>query len=177
VGNPSTKKVAMITTAAEEKENNQYSKLAKDQLEKMGFAEIRFVDIETEVSPNLDNYDVIYVCGGNTFKLLKYSRESNFKKTVVDLMSRGGIYVGVSAGSLLVGPSIQIAGEIEPDTNEVGLTDFSGLNLTDEIIFPHYEPHHEKEILEFESKNKVKVTRLTNNQALLVGASGNLLVE
>ena len=167
-GNPSTKKVAIVTTAAEGKETNVYSKLAKDQLVKMGFGEVDFIDLETQGAGSIVNYDVVYVCGGNTFKLLKFAREKDFKKVVLKVLDNGGLYIGVSAGSLLVGSSVQIANEIEADKNEVGILDFTGLDIVDVTVFPHYDPKYETEIKDFESKNNVMITRLTNNQALLI---------
>lgn len=108
-------RVAIVTTAAEGKENNKYSVLAKKQFTDMGFDVVDFVDLETQPTKDLSSYRVIYVCGGNTFKLLKFAKEANFKNAVQNLLNCDGVYVGVSAGSLIVGPSIQIAGEVEPD--------------------------------------------------------------
>src|SRR3989344_8699025 len=113
--------VAIITTAAEEKENNKYSQLAKKQFGEMGFLHIDFVDLETEPDKDFAKYDIIYVCGGNTFKLLKFARKANFQSSVNNLIKRNGVYVGVSAGSIIVSPSINIANEVEPDSNDIGL--------------------------------------------------------
>lgn len=177
VGSPATKKVAIVATAAESKETNVYSKLAKEQLEKMGFADVDFVDLETQGADSVVNYKVIYVCGGNTFKLLKFARETNFKTAILKVLASGGLYIGVSAGSLLVGPSIQIANEIDPDINEVGLIDLTGLAIVDTIVYPHYEPKYEIEIKNFELKNNVTVTRLTNSQAMLVQGQETSIIE
>lgn len=48
----------------------------------------------------LKEYDVIYVCGGNTSYLVDRIDEIGFKKVVDEYISNGGIYVGVSAGSV-----------------------------------------------------------------------------
>ena len=173
----SLKKVVIITTASSDKENNQYSQLALSQLKSAGFDVLDFYDFENEGLKDLSQYDVIYVCGGNTFKLMKFAKEMNFNKEVESLLKRDGIYIGVSAGSLIVSPSIQIANEIHPDINEVGLTDFSGFNTIDFIVFPHYSAEFEEEIKLFEVKNNVKVERLTNSQAILVKDGEKTLIE
>jgi len=173
----SLKKVVIITTASSDKENNQYSQLALSQLKSIGFDVLDFYDFENEGLKDLSQYDVIYVCGGNTFKLMKFAREMNFDKEVESLLKRGGAYIGVSAGSLVVGPSIKIAGEIHPDVNEVNLTDFKGFNIIDLIIFPHYSSEFEEEIKSFETKNNVKIERLTNSQAILVKDGEKTLIE
>jgi len=162
------KNVVIITTASLGKEKNQYSQLAFEQLETMGFDSIDFYDFESDSPKSLSSYDVIYVCGGNTFKLMKFARTFKFDEEIKSLLKRGGAYIGVSAGSLIVGPSIQIANEVHPDRNEVGLTDFTGFNITELIIFPHYSSELEDDIKLFEEKNGVDVTRLTNTQAILI---------
>jgi len=173
----SLKKVVIITTASSDKENNQYSQLALSQLKSVGFDVLDFYDFENDGLKYLSQYDVIYVCGGNTFKLMKFAREMNFDKEVESLLKRGGIYIGVSAGSLIIGPSIQIANEIHPDVNEVGLADFKGFNIIDLIVFPHYSSEFGEEIKSFESKNNIKVERLTNSQAILVKDGKKTLIE
>lgn len=177
MGNLAIKKVAIVTTASEGKETNVYSKLAKEQLEKMGFRTVDFIDLETQGASSITNYDVIYVCGGNTFKLLEFARETNFKSAIIKVLDKEGLYIGVSAGSILIAPSVQIASEVGADKNDVGVTDFTGLGIVDITIFPHYEPKYEIEIKNFELRNSVAVTRLTNNQAVMVQGQEVNIVE
>lgn len=164
------KSAVIITTASLGKAENKYSILAKEQLESLGI-KTEFYDFENDKEDNLSAFDIFYVCGGNTFKLLKFARQADFDKKIKLLLNRSGIYIGVSAGSIILGPSIAIASEINPDPNEVGLEDFTGFNLTNYIVFPHYEEKFEKEITDFETKNKVTVERLTNFQALLLDSN------
>jgi dipeptidase E len=169
--------VAIVTTAADDKEQNKYSQLAKKQFEEMGFTKIDFVDLEAEPGRDFSSYGVIYVCGGNTFKLLKFAREANFKTSIENLLSRGGVYVGVSAGSIIVGPSINIANEVEPDQNDISLEDLTGFNITDLIILPHYSPEVEEETKVFEKKYGVTVDRLNNSQAAFLENGEKTIVE
>lgn len=177
ISNPENTSVAIVTTAAEGKSENKYSQLAKKQFEELGFVTVDFVDLETEPQKDFSSYGVIYVCGGNTFKLLKFAREANFKSSVENLLEQGGVYIGVSAGSIIVGPSIAIAGEVAADSNGIGLEDLTGFGITDLIILPHYSPEIEKEASDFESKYSVKVERLNNSQAVLIENGEKTLVE
>ena len=160
-----------------DKEKNQYSQLALSQLKSIGLSEVDFYDFENDGQKGLSIYDVIYVCGGNTFKLMKFSKEFNFDKEIKLLLKRGGVYIGVSAGSLIIGPSIKIAGEVSLDSNEVGLTDFNGFNIVDYIIFPHYSTEFEEDIKSFEVKNNVRVERINNSQAILIKDNKKILIE
>ncbi|QQS22553.1 Type 1 glutamine amidotransferase-like domain-containing protein [bacterium] len=105
---------------------------------------------------------------GNTFKLLKFARKSNFKTSIESLLDRNGIYIGVSAGSIIVGPSIEIAGEVSADKNEVGLEDYTGLGITNLIVLPHYSSDIEEQAKAFEEKYKVCVERINNSQAIFI---------
>lgn len=48
----------------------------------------------------LQKFDAIYVCGGNTKYLVDRMNEINFKEVVNKFINNGGIYIGVSAGSI-----------------------------------------------------------------------------
>ncbi len=52
------------------------------------------------------SYDAIYVCGGNTKYLLDRVLENNFDIVLKEYIRNGGVYVGVSAGSLITTQSI-----------------------------------------------------------------------
>lgn len=177
ISNPENTSVAIVTTAAEGKSENKYSQLAKKQFEEFGFVAVDFVDLETEPQKDFSSYGVIYVCGGNTFKLLKFAREANFKTAIENLLERDGVYIGVSAGSIIVGPSIAIAGEVAADSNDIGLENLTGFGITDLIILPHYSPEIEEEVIAFENKYSVKVERLNNSQAILIENNQKTLVE
>jgi dipeptidase E len=177
VANPKNQPVAIITTAAEGKENNKYSQLAKKQFESLGFVSVDFIDLETQPEKDLLSYGIIYVCGGNTFKLLKFARKANFKLSIEKLLERNGIYIGVSAGSIIVSPSINIANEVKPDPNDIGLEDLTGFNITNLIILPHYSPEMETETANFEKKYGVIVERLNNSHAILIDNGEKTLVE
>lgn len=170
------KKVVIITTASSEKEENKYIQSAVSELKSAGIDMVDFYDFENDEPKDLSLYDFIYVGGGNTFKLLKFAKEMEFDKTVDSLLKKGGMYIGVSAGSLIVGPSIQIANEVHPDKNEVGMTDFAGFNIVDLIIFPHYSSDLEEEIKSFEERNNVTIDRIDNSQAILIENGEKILI-
>ena len=167
------KSVAIVTTAAKDKENSKYSKLTESQFKDADFSVIDFVDIENNPQVNFSKYSVIYVCGGNTFKLLKCVRETNFKDAIEKLLERGGVYIGVSAGSIILAPTIKAAVTIDPDPNIVGISDFSGLNIVNFEIHPHYEQEEESEIADYEKTTSRRVVRLTDTQALIVSDNNN----
>lgn len=62
---------------------------------------IRVYDLHADMSrEELMGYDAVYVCGGNTEYLLERINEKGFRNTLLLFIKQGGVYVGVSAGSL-----------------------------------------------------------------------------
>ncbi len=169
--------VAIITTAADGKELNKYSQLAHKQFADLGFKDIEFTDLETEPARDFSKYGIIYVCGGNTFKLLKFARETHFKDAIKNLLERDGIYIGVSAGSIILGPSIEIAGEVLDDKNDLSLKELVGLDLVDTTILPHYSSELEERTKVFEKKHGVVVERINNSQAVFIKNGQKIMLK
>ncbi len=48
----------------------------------------------------MNSYDAIYVCGGSTEYLVERIHELNIKPMIDQFIENGGIYIGVSAGSV-----------------------------------------------------------------------------
>lgn len=168
VGKPANEiKLIYIPTAANGEDDSSWEKEAKQEILDSGILEENLILFDLDDNPDyslLDNVDAIFVQGGNSFYLAKRFREENFDSKLKSLLEKGIIYVGVSAGSILAGRYIDIASPF--DENKVELTDFNGMNLTDEIISPHYSK--EKSIIdEYETRTGNKVLRLNDGEALL----------
>ena len=73
--------------------------------------------------------------GGNTFYLLDIIRKYEFDKTIKKAIEGGAIYIGSSAGSIIMGNSIEYA--LPFDENNVDMKDYTGLKMVDGIIIPH----------------------------------------
>ncbi len=84
-----------------------------------------------------DAVDLLFVGGGNTFRLLDEVRSHGFVDQVRRFWSAGGGYYGGSAGAVLACESIAIAEG--HDANDPGLVDLSGLGLLPEVtVLPHF---------------------------------------
>lgn len=166
---PSDCRVLMITGALTE-EDKHYIEESKQELRELGFNNVFLFRLGGEDSTEeAKTCDIIYICGGNTFYLLKKIREVNLDKILIEMVNQGKIYVGVSAGSIMAGPNIEIAGwGVEGDENEVNLKDLTGFNLTNIAIFPHFKEGLRKEVEEFRNKVDYLIIELTDNQAVFV---------
>jgi len=163
--------LAHIITASNVEKSTDYVKRDKRQMLKLGL-QVEDIDLkgktEKVLKSLLEGKDVIYVQGGNAFYLLKYVRESGFHKVVKELIQKGVVYIGASAGSYIACPTIEMATLKHQDKNRVGLKDLKALNLAPFLITVHYESKY-KAILKKEiPKAKFPVRILRDNQALLI---------
>jgi dipeptidase E len=171
-------KIIFVPTASRSEEELKYVQESKKELLDLGIPEnnIKTLNLDKPVSfEEVKDFDVIYVCGGNTFYLLEKVRETGFDKVIIEFAKTDKLYFGVSAGSILVCPNIDIASPF--DENDVNLTDLTGLNLTDVIVSPHYKDEEKTTIDNFKKKTQYEVVPLTDEQALLVIDGETKIVE
>ena len=126
--------VVIITTAAQDKSDDKYAKLAREQFYEIGFENIKFLDLDESDIMDLEDRAVIYVCGGNTYHLYNSMKRRQFK----DWMNRNSAnltYIGVSAGSVVVGKTLLPAAE----SDEFGDMQFDepALGLLEYDIYVH----------------------------------------
>lgn len=166
--NLKNRSAVIITTAAKDKENNKWNIITKNQFLDLGYEEVEYLDLETNPQVNLAKFSTIYVCGGNTFKLLKAIKESNFEEEVRKLLNNYGFYIGASAGALILTPTIQIAGEVSPDENLVELKDFTAFGIVDFEFLPHYSIEMEEELEIYKNKTNYEIKTATNEEVIFI---------
>lgn len=103
----------------------------------------------------LNKFDAIYVCGGSTKHLVSRMQEIDFKGSVEKYLSNGGIYIGVSAGSVCA------SGKYE-----------NGLDFIENVLDVHCDIGTNNGRIE----NDEKIC-LTNNQAIFIDDNGMEIFE
>ncbi|MCK5061865.1 Type 1 glutamine amidotransferase-like domain-containing protein [Candidatus Parcubacteria bacterium] len=174
-------KMAYITTASKKVEDSTYVVNRKKEMDKQGF-DYEEIDIggktENELRKNLKDKKIIYVEGGNAFYLLKCVRESRFEKIVKELIKKGVIYIGSSAGSYIACPTIEIADKASGHNfNKCGITNYTAMNLVPFLIKAHYNPDEKEELKEKLKNVKYPIRPLTDDQAILVKNNKVSLLE
>lgn len=164
-------RLAHIITASKSEKNISYMQKDKKEMLKLGF-QVDDIDIEgkteNELRKLLKNKDVIYVQGGNTFYLLKCVRESGFDKVVKELVSRGKIYIGASAGSYIACPTIEQATWKHQDRNRVGVKDLIALHFVSFLITAHFKKEYKHIIKKAAARTEYPIVVLNDKQAILV---------
>lgn len=173
VPNASGMNVAFIPTAADIYESKPWMESDRQALLDLGML-VEDYDIkgktEEELYELLKEKDVIFVAGGNTFYLLYHAKQSGFDKVVSRLVAEGKLYIGSSAGSVLVGPTIEPVKTLDDPDDAPALKSLSGIGLVDFVVLPHYgnEKYEERyqSILNEWSK-KIPLQLLRDDQAIL----------
>lgn len=169
---PKDIKVAFISTAANVEEGDKVAWFFRqyEDLRRIGIAWIDMVDFaarDVDWRARLDACDVLYLSGGNTFYLLDQIRKQGFDdylKTALD----SKVYVGGSASSITMTPSIDVATIPPGDSNLPNLADLTGLGYVDFEIEPHcdedrftiietYAKEHNKKIYAIDDETAIKI--------------------
>ena len=164
------KKVLVVRTTR--KNPDEYGEEILEELKRVGFHEknISFVNpFKENADEKMDGADVIYSAGGNTFIILNELRKKGYDVLIKKMIKEGKVYLGVSAGTILLQKTIEIAGIGKTaDENYIDLEDLNGFGIIDFVVWPHYEKENEHDIKNYEKKKKIKVKRLKDGECIIV---------
>lgn len=88
-----------------------------------------------EIEAKLDEYDIIYMCGGNTIYLLQQLQQTGSFDLIKSKVLAGKPYIGTSAGSIVA--CTKIPAYLE-DAEGIELDDYTGFEFCDLIFVPHW---------------------------------------
>jgi dipeptidase E len=86
--------------------------------------------------------DIIYLAGGNTFFFLHQLQRLKMLPLLREYVRKGGVLAGLSAGALIMTPTISLAGQpgLDPDENDISLKNHIALGLVPFEFSPHFVP-------------------------------------
>lgn len=161
--NPENKKVLIIPFAG----FNNASTAAKEIHEGLipyGFAleNIYVIDAEEPELCKKDNFDIIYVPGGNPFKLLSQVQKCNIKQWIIDMVDNGAIYFGVSSGADFACGNLEYL-KIVDDCN-FEIKDYDGLGLIEEKVLCHVDQRDMATLQQVKDYDERKTIFLRNDE-------------
>lgn len=138
-------RIGMIDDAARIHGEQNFSIYERERLVEFGYR-VRTVTLRTlgsagEFAGILDELDVIYVCGGETFVLLEALERHGLREVLIERVRTGLPYIGLSAGAVIVGPSAEPVELLDDPALAPELTDFRGLDLFGAVPIPHADGH------------------------------------
>jgi dipeptidase E len=155
---------------------NKINALDRAALEKHGVV-VEELDVLTashdDIEKSIISADCIFICGGSTFFLIQELKRKCADKLIVHHIEQGKLYMGTSAGSILMQKNI-ITDEVEdftyaPELNE----DTSGLGIVDFCMYVHYGSHYfgDDDVCYEKHYAHYNAIKVSDKQAVLV--SGN----
>lgn len=85
----------------------------------------------------LHNYDGLHLSGGQTLHFLTLLREQKLVSQLRTFAHRGGVLAGVSAGAIILTPTIETAQYVGDEFTDAP-EDLTALGLVDFHFWPHY---------------------------------------
>lgn len=173
-GNLAGKTVTFIPTAALHEKINFYVKSGRKALEQMGL-HVDVLELSTAtadvVKEKLEGNDFIYVSGGNTFFLLQELKRTGADKLIEKQIMAGKLYIGESAGSMVMSPNIEYAKDMDDPKAAPQLECFDALNIVKFYPLPHQNSFPFKKTVEkiiAKYKSELPLVPISNAQAILV---------
>lgn len=164
--------IGFISTAGEVYENPTWVKEDKKQLLELGY-NIKDIDITNnstlETKELINSVDSLYVAGGNVFYLKQQLEIKGLKETILQFINSDKLYIGASAGSCLMSPTLEVYKSLDDLSKADKLENLNGLNIIDYVIIPHYErekyrERHNKIIDEY--NDRYSLLFLKDNEAI-----------
>lgn len=127
----------------------------KEEISSIDIPNIEMVrSFEELTNKDFNKYSLIYIGGGNTYKLLNGIKTTHTYDKLKEYIKNDGIVYGSSAGAVIFGKDINIIEVM--DDNDIGIKDTSGFDYLNGIsLFVHYTNYRSK-YTEEENRNLTK---------------------
>lgn len=124
-----------------------------------------------QIKDKINSSDALFIAGGNSYYLLQQLKQKDVIKTIVEFINSNKLYIGASAGSVIVCPTIEVIEDMDNSKEAPLLKTFEALNVIDFYILPHYnskEKYTLKADLIAKKYSKLEFLKIRDNQAIIV---------
>lgn len=148
-GDLNDKKVVYIPTAANGEYFGSWKVGESIKVAKSLTSKFKIIELEDYYKENIftqiETADILWFAGGAVGYLLYWMRRAELDKKLPEILEKGTIYVGSSAGSMACAKT-QYCAEWYLGAEEHGASLIPGLGLIDFEIYPHFEDEKLQEI-------------------------------
>ena len=145
-------------------DRDTYAAKAKSRFAAMGYS-VQAAHAVRDAREAIEQTDVIFVGGGNTFRLLKALQDLDLLDPIRRKVKDGAPYIGSSAGSNVAGPTIKTT----KDMPIVQPRSFDSLGLVPFQISPHFQDPDPNSTHMGETQEERILQFLEENQTPVVG--------
>lgn len=159
--NPNDK--ILFIPAATTKSQETYFDFFKEKMSHYGLTNVVWTNLYGSWEKDTKDIKMVYLAGGNTFKLMTILRSSGFDHFIKEYYNQL-IIVGNSAGSVVLGENILTTN----DEDIIGAKDYSGLNLLPYSICPHYSQDKKEHLKELAKKFNLKILGIPEENGIIL---------
>lgn len=173
--NPKTAKVLVIPFADEA--NKYYIALCKQALMLAGIQKSNISTLSSHTHKT-SKFDIIFTSGGNVCRLKEKLKQIGWLDELTSRIENGTLYIGDSAGAVILGKTISHTLDYEPYENV--LNSYDGLGILDKSVVVHYslEKYGKDSIIQdkecFEAH--IKQTRFLGENNYLTIANNQVII-
>lgn len=152
--------------------DRKYNNQKVEYYQKLGVENLLYFDLDQEYDASkvdeLFSYDAIHLSGGNTYYFLHSLQKRKFIPLLQKYVSNGKVLIGISAGSILMSETIDIAQF--NDDNFLNLKDTHSLGLVNFEFFPHWNKDyiHLDEIKNYSKIHKKIVYACKDGEGIVI---------
>ena len=167
------KPILYIPLAMDENKYDSCYNWFKNEISFFGAKDFEMIRSSLELSrKNFFDYSLVFIGGGNTYKLLReLHNNSNFEK-IVEYLKKGGIVFGASAGAIIFGKDINSC--FLEDKNLTNYQNFNGLNFLNDYSKKHKTIYLPEEDVIYITDNEIK---LLGNKKYIIFSCGKSFVH
>ncbi|MEH7301179.1 Type 1 glutamine amidotransferase-like domain-containing protein [Neobacillus drentensis] len=150
----------------------KYFNYVKEYFQSLGVSDFLYFDADQEYDETLIEElkacDGLFLSGGNTFYFLKNLQKRNLIPIIQNMVEKGKLLIGLSAGSIMMSKTINIADYI--DENIVDLQTLGALDLIDFEFMPHWDVQQPRleELLEYSLTNQNKIYTCYDGDGIVI---------
>lgn len=166
------KRILLIANAAKQS-NKRSRKDVKENFENIGAKQVCLIELDENNLEEILNYDIVYVLGGDVGELIQLNNTTTFKDYITKFLEKG-IYIGESAGSIIMGEDCKWVYDIKKGSKpkyDKTFESYKGLGFTNLRICPHYNEVSQEikdKIKKYEIENNMQITRLNDGEFIIL---------
>ncbi len=139
-----------------------------------GINDLFYFDLDKEFKKEkikeLLSCNAIHLSGGDVFCFLNNIKKRGFVSLLRDYVEKGGVLIGVSAGSIIMSEVVDIAALYDKESM-IHLEDYSSLGLVDFEFFPHLNRNREKylkDLIKYSKSNDSVIYACSDGDGIIV---------
>lgn len=178
-------KIAVIENAADNysPDNRTWVKESRHNLEACA-DEVQQIDLRnfsdsSQLKKSLEEYNVIWIGGGNVYYLRWLAKRSGLDQIIHDLIQKGIVYGGESAGAVIAGPTLDGFQEAD-DPQEADEIMLEGFRLIETVVVPHCDHPKYADLMRGAARHAEQLgfnsVQINENQAAIVDGSNMKIV-